>query len=103
MEITFQSHHASVAERTRQRAAQGVAKLARRLPRVVAAVVRFEEDGPVRRVEIVLQAARGRVLVAEGKARYYGPAVAAALAHLEAQARSARRPPKARARKAARA
>lgn len=102
MEITFQSHHASVGERTRQRAARGVEKLARRLPRVVAAVVRFEEDGPVRRVEVVLHAARGRVLVAEGKARYYGPAVAAALAHLEAQARSARRPPKTRARKSVR-
>lgn len=102
MEITFQSHHAAVAQRTRLRAARGVEKIAKRLPRVVAAVVRFEEDGPMRRVEVVLQAGRGRVLVAEGKARYYGPAVAAALEHLQAQARSMRHAARTRARKAAR-
>jgi ribosome-associated translation inhibitor RaiA len=99
VEIVFQSHRATVTERMRQRAVRGVEKLARRLTRPVSAVVRFEEDGPVRRVEIVFSAARGRRLVAEGQGRYFGPALAAALAHMDSQARHIRRA-KARARRA---
>ena len=91
MEIVFQSHRATVSERTRQRAVRGVEKLARRLTRPVSAVVRFEEDGPLRRVEIVLSAPRGRRLVAEGQGRFFGPALAAALAHMDSQARHVRR------------
>lgn len=86
MEIVFQSHHARVPERVRVQAARGLEKLGQRLTRPVAGIVRFEEDGRMRRVELEL-AGRGRRLVAEGTGRYYGPALAAALAHLEAQLR----------------
>jgi hypothetical protein len=65
------------------------------------ATVRFEEDGRLHRVEIVVHAARGRKLVAEGTGRYFGPALAAALAHLESQTDHVRRPPKSRRRRAA--
>ena len=86
MDIVFQSHHATVPERVRQNAARAVQKLGRRLTRPSSAVIRFEEDGRMRRVELELQAS-GRRLVAEGTGRYYGPALSAALAHLEAQLR----------------
>jgi ribosome-associated translation inhibitor RaiA len=102
VEIVFHSHHAIVSDRTRLRAQRGVEKVARRLTRVVSAVVRFEQDGQLHRVELVLQPARGRLLVAEGSGRYFGPALAAALAHMEAQASRVRRQAKERARKVAR-
>ena len=86
MEIVFQSHHATVPERVRQNAARSLERLGMRLTRPVSGVIRFEEDGRMRRVELELQG-RGRVLVAEGTGRYFGPALAAALAHLEAQLR----------------
>ena len=50
MEILFQSHHAQVSDRMRERARVAVTKLGARLARAVNAVVRFEEDGPTRRV-----------------------------------------------------
>jgi len=59
VEILFQSHHAQVSERIRERARVAVMKLGARLARAVHAVVRFEEDGPTRRVEIVLHALGG--------------------------------------------
>ena len=86
MEIVFQSHNATVPERVRQNAARSFEKLALRLTRPVSGVIRFEEDGRIRRVELELLG-RGRRLVAEGTGRYYGPALTAALAHLEAQLR----------------
>ena len=86
MEIVFQSHNATVPERVRQNASRALEKLSQRLTRPAAGVIRFEEDGRMRRVELELQG-RGRRVVAEGTGRYYGPALAAALAHLEAQLR----------------
>ena len=85
MEIIFQAHHATISERMRTRAERAVQKTAQRLQRPVDAIVRFEEDGPTRRVEIVLRAPRHRNLVAEGCARYYGPALAEAVERLQAQ------------------
>lgn len=99
MEIVFHSHRARVPDRMRLRALRGVAKLGRRLTRAVSAVVRFEEDGRLHRVEIELLAARGRKLVAEGSGRYFGPALAAALAHLESQTNHVRRVARRRARR----
>jgi ribosome-associated translation inhibitor RaiA len=87
----------------RERARIAVTKLGARLSRAVNAVVRFEEDGPTRRVEIVLHAPRKRAVVAEGSARFFGPALAFAIDRLEAQARQLKRTPKARGRKLARA
>jgi ribosome-associated translation inhibitor RaiA len=101
VEIVFQSHHANVTDRLRLAARRGLEKLASRLTRPVGAVVRFEEDGRLRRVEVVLQA-RGRQLIAEAEGRYYGPALSQALAHLESRLRRVRRPVAQRARRAAR-
>jgi ribosome-associated translation inhibitor RaiA len=103
VEILFQSHHAQVSDRTRERARVAVTKLGARLARAVNAVVRFEEDGPTRRVEIVLHAPRRRAVVAEGAARFFGPALAVAINRLDAQTRQVKRTPKARSRKFARA
>ena len=93
MEIIIRSHNAAVSPRTRARAEAAVQRVAERLRRIVDAVVRFEQDGPERRVDIVLHAARGRRLVASGRAARFGPALSAALARLEGQARADRRRP----------
>jgi len=103
VEILFQSHHAQVSDHMRERARSAVTKLGARLSRAVDAVVRFEEDGPTRRVEIVLHAPKRRAMVAEGTARFFGPALAYAIDRLEAQARQLKRTPKTRGRKLARA
>ena len=98
MEIIFHAHHAVISDHMRQRAERLIRKLAGRLSRPVDAVVRFEQDNPVRRVEIVLHAPRCRRLVAEGSARNYGPALSQAAARMEAQLKRVKRTPKARAR-----
>lgn len=103
MDILFQSHHAQVSERVRERARAAVMRLGGRLARAAKAVVRFEEDGPTRRVEIVLHAPRRRAMVAEGSARFFGPALTYAIDRLDAQTRQLKRTPKARSRKVARA
>ena len=103
MEILFQSHHAQVSERIRERAREAVTRLGARLARAVNAVIRFEEDGPTRRVEIVLHAPRRRAMVAEGSARFFGPALTYAIDRLDAQTRQLKRTPKTRSRKVARA
>ncbi|MCU0625490.1 MAG: HPF/RaiA family ribosome-associated protein [Gemmatimonadaceae bacterium] len=69
----------------RERAERTVRKVARRLQRAVDAVVRFEHDGPTRRVEIVLHAPRVRNLVAEGNSRSQAAALKDALLRLQAQ------------------
>lgn len=89
MNIVIQSHHGTAPERARQQAARALAKLALRLSRPVSGVARFEEDGRMRRVELELSG-RGLRLVAEGTGRYYGPALTAAIAHMEAQIRRRR-------------
>ena len=91
MQIIFHSHHASVSDRLRLRAEQGVRKLAARLGGAVDAVIRFEGDGRTRRVEIVMHGSRRRRLVAEGQARYLGPALSQAVDGLRDQVDRARR------------
>jgi ribosome-associated translation inhibitor RaiA len=91
MDILFQSHHAKVSEPIRERARRAVMKLSARLTRAVNAIVRFEEDGKTRRVEIVLLAPRRRPMVAEGSARFFGPALGVAINRLEAQTRQLKR------------
>ena len=102
MDIIFHAHHAVISDRMQRRAERAVRRTARKLGRAVDAIVRFERDGPASRVEIVLHAPGRRDLVAEGSARYYGPALAEALGRLEAQASSRKRTPKARGRAMAR-
>jgi ribosome-associated translation inhibitor RaiA len=91
MQIIFHSHHASVSDRLRVRAEQGVRKLATRLGGTVDAVIRFEGDGRTRRVEIVMHASRHRRLVAGGEGRYLGPALSEAIDALRDQIDRARR------------
>ena len=85
MEIIFHAHNATIPDVLRDRAERTVRKVARRLQRAVDAVVRFEHDGPTRRVEIVLHAPRVRNLVAEGESRSLATALKDALLRLQAQ------------------
>ena len=90
MEIIFHVHHAAVSQRMRRRAEAAARRAASGHARAVDAVVRFEQDGPVKRVEIVLHAPRQRDIVASGEARFFGPALATAVDKLTAQIRKLR-------------
>ena len=97
MDIVFHGRGVAVSDHMRQRAITGVRKLTERSDRAVDAIIRFEEDGPTRRVEIVLHAPRHRRLVAEAEGRYFGPALAAALRRLRIQLTALKRTVRARA------
>jgi ribosome-associated translation inhibitor RaiA len=97
MEIIFHEHHATVSDHMRQRASSGVRRLTDRLERTVDVVVRFEQDGPTRRVEIILHTPRHRRLVAKAEGRYFGPALSVVLAKLRSQIAGAKEPTRARA------
>ena len=98
MQIIFHAHRAVVSENMRLRAERLVRKLAARARRPVDAIVRFEQDGPERRVEIVLHAPRRRSVIAAGAARTFGPALAEAAERVGAQLKRVKRTPKARGR-----
>ncbi len=91
MEIILHAHHAEVTDTLRAKAERAVERLAARVRRVVTAIVRFEGDGPSKRVEIVLQAPRRADLIAHANDRQYEPALALAVQRLEAQVARARR------------
>jgi ribosome-associated translation inhibitor RaiA len=74
----------------RKRAESAVRRAAARLTRAVDAIIRFEQDGRVKRVEIVLHAPRQRKLIARGEASYYGTALSAAVDRLMNQIRALR-------------
>lgn len=74
----------------RRRAEIAVERAAVRLPRAVDAVVRFEQDGPVKRVEVVLHAPRHPDLIARGEGKFYGPALTIAIDRLTSQIRKLR-------------
>lgn len=97
MEIIFDAHNAVISDNMRLRAERIVRKLSRRVARAVDAVVRFEQDGPVRRVEVMLHASGKRALVSEGTSRNFGPALGEAIHRMEAQLRHIKRTPKAQA------
>lgn len=101
MEVIFHSHNAVISERLRSRAESIIHKLESRLSRAGRTIVRFERDGPTRRVEIVMHASRRRPLISNGYGRTYGPALAEAVDNLQAQLAHSKRTPKARARAAA--
>ena len=90
MEIIFHAHHANVSDRMRRRAEATVRKAALRLSRTVDGIIRFEQDGPVKRVEILLHAPRRRDLVARGEGKFFGPAFATAMNRLIAQIQALR-------------
>ena len=75
----------------RRRVETSIRRTAARLTRTVDAILRFEQDGPVKRVEIVLHAPRQRNLIARGEGRYFGPAFSAANDRLGAQIRTLRK------------
>lgn len=102
MDVIFHSHNAVISERLRSRAESIIHKLETRAARPVRAVVRFEQDGPTRRVEIVMHASRRRPLISNGYARTYGPALSEAVHNLEAQLARSKRMRKARTRIGAR-
>jgi ribosome-associated translation inhibitor RaiA len=95
VDIVFQAHHAVISDSMRERAARAITKVASRVSRFVRAVVRFEDDGPVRRVVIELHAA-GRKIVVEGRGSVFGVALADATQRLRARAK---RDPRAGSRK----
>jgi ribosome-associated translation inhibitor RaiA len=97
MDIVFHGRGVAVSDHMRLRAITGVRKLTERSDRAVDAVIRFEEDGPTRRVEIVLHAPRHRRVVAEAEGRHFGPALTAALARLRIQLTALKRTVRARA------
>ena len=101
MEVIFHSHNAVISERLRSRAESVIRKLESRVSRAVRTIVRFEQDGPTRRVEIEMHASRRRPLISNGYGRTYGPALSEAVENLQAQLARAKRTPKARARAAA--
>jgi hypothetical protein len=86
VDIIFHSHHAVVSEHMRRRAIRLVQRAALRVPRIVEGIVRFEEDGPMRRVTVVLRAPRHRDLMGRAEGRYFGPALATATARVLSQA-----------------
>ena len=100
MEIVFQNHDAPVSDHMRRRAEAVLRKAARRAPRAVDGVIRFQQDGTVRRVELTLHTGAGRRFVARADARYFGTALADAARRLTMQLDHTKRTPKARARQA---
>lgn len=101
MDIILHAHKAAITAAQQQRAELGLRKLERRLGRATAAVVRFAGDGPLRRVEIAVDAPRAKRYVAEGTGRSFGTAITAALARLNAQLDHLKRAKKPRPRRKA--
>jgi ribosome-associated translation inhibitor RaiA len=102
MEIVFQNHDAPVSGNMRRRAEQAMRRVARRASRVVDGVIRFQQDGATRRVELTMHAGSGRRYVASAESRYFGNALSNAVRKLAMQVDHAKRTPKSRARKLSR-
>lgn len=96
MELNFSHRGIDLTQSMLKKAERAVRKAAERIPRATGATVRFDADGPERRVEIVFTAPRGTRLVATATGRYWGPALNAALLKLVRQASKERRTPKRR-------
>ncbi|HXC25439.1 MAG TPA: ribosome-associated translation inhibitor RaiA [Gemmatimonadaceae bacterium] len=87
MEIVIHGHQTDITPSLRQRAEEGAHKLAEHLREAVDADIRFEEDGLLKTVEIVLHAPKQTRLVAKAEAKHHGPALTDAIAKLDAQIR----------------
>jgi ribosome-associated translation inhibitor RaiA len=96
LELVFSHRGIALTQSMLKKAETAVLKAAKRIPRATSATVRFEEDGPERRVEIVFTAPRGTRLVAVAAGRYWGPALTSALSKLVRQASKERRTPQRR-------
>jgi len=97
VELVFSHRGIALTQSMLKKAEVAVRKAADRIPRATGATVRFEEDGPERRVEIVFNGPRGTRLVAAAVGRYWGPALNSALLKLVRQASKERRTPARRA------
>jgi ribosome-associated translation inhibitor RaiA len=93
MEISFSHRGIALTQSMLKKAERAILKAAERIPRATGATVRFDQQGPERRVEIVFTAPRGTRLVAVTSGRYWGPALDAALTKLVRQASRERRTP----------
>lgn len=102
MEIVFHIHDAPISERMKRRAEAALRKAARRAPRPQDAVIRFQVDSGVKRVEMALHTASGKRYVAKSDASYFGTALSDAARKLAMQLDHSKRTPKARARARAR-
>ena len=103
MQIHFHAHHADVSDAMRKRAERDVVRAAARIPRVVEAIIRFEQDGVLRRVSLTLKAPQQPDLIGIAEGRYFGPALALALTRVKVQvAKDKKGLPKGLARKIAR-
>ena len=100
MELSFSHRGIDLTQSMLKKAERAVLKAAERIPRATGATVRFDADGPERRVEIVITAPRGMRLVAAAAGRYWGPALNEALLKLVRQASKERRTPQRRVAKA---
>jgi ribosome-associated translation inhibitor RaiA len=98
MQIVFHTHHADISDHMRRRAEAALRKVARRISRAVDAVIRFQQDGDLKRVELALHTGNGRRYVARSEDRYFGTALAEAARRLTMQIDHTKRTPKARAR-----
>lgn len=90
MDIVFHAHHAVISDTMRARAARTINKVASRMTRVTGAVVRFEEDGRMRRVVVELHCS-GRKLLADARGPFFGAALAEAGERLLTRVRHERR------------
>jgi ribosomal subunit interface protein len=87
MHIVIHGHQTDITESLRERAEDGARKLAEHLQRAVDADIRFEENGLLKTVEIVLHAPKQTRLVAKAEAKHHGPALTEAIAKMDAQIR----------------
>lgn len=103
MDIVIHSHHANVSEHMRKRAIRQVQRVAERIPRVVDAIIRFEEDNGTKRVTLTLRAPRHHDIMGRAEGKFFGPAITLALGRVMAQVnREKRETGHASARRAAR-
>jgi ribosome-associated translation inhibitor RaiA len=86
LDIIFHSHHAAVSDHMRKRAARAVERAAARMPRIVEGIVRFEEDGPTRRVTVTLRAPKHHDIMGRAEGRFFGPALTLAVSRVLSQA-----------------
>jgi ribosome-associated translation inhibitor RaiA len=100
VEIVMQLHKAEVTDAMRARIEKAVATAAKKLPRAVDAQIHLEQDGKIRRVEIILHASRHPSLVAKSEGAYFGPLVTATLRKLSRQMAKEKGAPVARSRAA---
>jgi ribosome-associated translation inhibitor RaiA len=96
VDITVQAHHVEVSGFLRTRAERLMRHLASLVHRPVDAIVRFEQDGNARKVEIVLHAPKRRALVGAARHRSAGSALGEAARRVEAQILRHKRPASAR-------